>query len=96
VPPAAAAPPRVNYVTTDIEAKPARGRQAEHTMSASAVAPDWGTPSHGTTGTIMAYTPPGGWVEDYTDETGRSSRFHARTDCPRIREVERLRQVDRP
>ena len=44
----------------------------------------------------MAYTPPRGWVEDYTDETGRKGRFHSRTDCPRIREPEQLRAVDRP
>jgi hypothetical protein len=44
----------------------------------------------------MAYTPPGGWVEDYTDDAGAHGRFHARTDCPRIRKPEQLRQVDRP
>ena len=44
----------------------------------------------------MAYTPPGGWVDEYEDEAGIHSRFHARTDCPRIRHPEQLRQVDRP
>jgi hypothetical protein len=44
----------------------------------------------------MVYTPPGGWVEDYSDDAGDHSRFHSRTDCPRIRQPGRLRQVDRP
>jgi hypothetical protein len=44
----------------------------------------------------MVYKPPGGWIEDYCDDAGDHSRFHARTDCPRIRQPERLRQVDRP
>jgi hypothetical protein len=44
----------------------------------------------------MAYTPPGGWVDVYEDEGGVHSRFHARTDCPRIRQPDQLRQVDRP
>jgi hypothetical protein len=44
----------------------------------------------------MLDVPPSGWIEEHTDETGRTTRFHARTDCPRIREPEQLRAVDRP
>lgn len=33
----------------------------------------------------MVYTPSGGWVEDYNDDVADHSRFHSRTDCPRIR-----------
>ncbi len=44
----------------------------------------------------MTYTAPGGWIEQYDDEAGKHSRFHARTDCPRIRQPDTLRQVDRP
>ena len=42
----------------------------------------------------MAYTPPGGWVETYEDEASTYGRFHARTDCPRIRQPDQLRHVD--
>ena len=43
----------------------------------------------------MTYTPPGGWVEQYDDEAGKHSRFHARTDCPCVRRPDTLRQGDR-
>ena len=44
----------------------------------------------------MTYTPPSGWVELYDDEAGTHSRFHSRTDCPRIRQPDQLRSVERP
>ncbi|MEO7979820.1 MAG: hypothetical protein ABI807_02785 [Sporichthyaceae bacterium] len=46
----------------------------------------------------MTYTPPSGWVEPYSaeDSPQASSRFHTREDCPRIRNPDQLRPVDRP
>ena len=44
----------------------------------------------------MSYTPPDGWVEDFTGGGVTLGRFQARTDCPRIRKPDQLRQVDRP
>ena len=44
----------------------------------------------------MEYTPPGGWIEEFSDDSGPHERFHSRPDCPRIRRLDHLRQVDRP
>ncbi|MDQ1617594.1 MAG: hypothetical protein QOE19_163 [Actinomycetota bacterium] len=51
----------------------------------------------------MPYVPPPGWVEEFRVEQAHSpedsrivTRFHARTDCPRVHDVTALRQVDKP
>jgi hypothetical protein len=47
----------------------------------------------------MTYAPPSGWIETVSgyDESGAErTRFHRRSDCPRIREPDTLRPVDRP
>jgi hypothetical protein len=43
----------------------------------------------------MTYAPPPGWVEPHGDD-GVASKFHTRTDCPRVRHPDKLRPVDRP
>jgi hypothetical protein len=50
----------------------------------------------------MAYQPPSGWVEsrpqdhEADGEVRAYGRFHMTTDCPRIRNAQDLRRVDRP
>ena len=45
----------------------------------------------------MSYAPPRGWIEPaYQDDSGVHIRFHARRDCPRIKQRDQLRAVDRP
>ena len=45
----------------------------------------------------MPYSPPSGWIEPYSENPDfETERFHTRTDCPRIRHRDQLRQVDRP
>jgi hypothetical protein len=46
----------------------------------------------------MVYSPPSGFVEPYSDPDPQAplQRFHTRPDCPRIRNRDQLRPVDRP
>lgn len=46
----------------------------------------------------MTYISPTGWIEVVGDDPFRPlrSRFHHNKDCPRIKQVGSLRQVDRP
>jgi hypothetical protein len=48
----------------------------------------------------MAYTPPGGWIEDLDPRSEKDAAklgvFHTRDTCARIKHPDRLRQVDKP
>jgi len=46
----------------------------------------------------MTYASPAGWIEVLDDDPIRPlrSRFHRNKDCPRIQQVDSLREVDRP
>jgi len=50
----------------------------------------------------VVYQPPSGWVESRPHEPGADGearsfgRFHTTPDCPRIRNAQGLRPVDRP
>jgi hypothetical protein len=46
----------------------------------------------------MPYSAPSGWVEDHqVSRAGdRHGTFHTKIDCPRIQDLHRLRQVERP
>ena len=46
----------------------------------------------------MAYAAPTGWIEELARPEGGSlhSIFHLRQDCPRIKDAEQMRAVERP
>ena len=48
----------------------------------------------------MSYESPAGWIEDKRrdpeEPDNKLGVFHARQDCPRIRDVQMLRAVERP
>jgi hypothetical protein len=45
----------------------------------------------------MVYSPPARWIQPNIDRAEmHAERFHSRTDCPRIRNADQPRGVDRP
>ena len=48
----------------------------------------------------MSYESPAGWIEDKVrdpeEPDNKLGVFHTRQDCPRIRDIEALRPVERP